>query len=72
MAESGRAPACKDGANMITAPQCRTYAMEWQLLGMRTEISVQRATILVAMSRSWTTLANQLERYDAIVKEERN
>jgi hypothetical protein len=31
---------------------------------------MQRATILMAMSRSWTTLANQMLRYDTIAKEE--
>lgn len=35
---------------------------------MEPNISVQRANILVAMSRSWTTLAKQTDRYDALVK----
>jgi hypothetical protein len=37
---------------------------------MEPNISVQRANILTAMARSWTTLANQTDRYNALVKEE--
>jgi hypothetical protein len=44
--------------------------MDCQQLGLAADISIQRATILMAMSRSWTTLANQMQRYDTIVKEE--
>jgi hypothetical protein len=33
-------------------------------------ISIRRATILMAMHRRWETLANQKDRYDAILKEE--
>jgi hypothetical protein len=40
------------------------------LLGTNLAISIQRATILLAMSRSWSALATQSDRYDAIVKEE--
>jgi hypothetical protein len=38
----------------------------WDAVG----ISIRRTTILLAMSRSWTTLSNQMERYDAMVKDE--
>jgi hypothetical protein len=55
---------------MITAAQCRTYAMDCQHRGIAAGISIRRATTLLAMSRSWSTLANQVERYDAILKEE--
>jgi hypothetical protein len=55
---------------MLTSPQCRIHAMDCQQLGLAADISIQRATILMAMSRSWTTLANQMQRYDTIVKEE--
>ena len=32
--------------------------------------SIRRATAFMAMSRSWNVLANQVDRYDAILKEE--
>jgi hypothetical protein len=55
---------------MITAAQCRTYATDCQYRGIAAGISIRRATALLAMSRSWSALANQVERYDAILKEE--
>jgi hypothetical protein len=55
---------------MIIASQCKIYATDCQQLGLAADISMQRATILMAMSRSWTTLANQMLRYDTITKEE--
>ena len=54
---------------MIIASQCKIYAKDCQQLGLAADISTQRATILMAMSRSWTTLANQMLRY-TIIKEE--
>jgi hypothetical protein len=39
---------------------------------MATDISIQRATILLAMSRSWDTLASEKDRYDSIMEEEDN
>ena len=51
---------------MITQAQCRTYAEHYQQLGKAVEISHQRATILMVISRSWTTLAGQLDRLAAI------
>jgi hypothetical protein len=55
---------------MISTTQCKTNAAECQHLGMVVDISIRRAAALLAMSRSWTTLAGQTERYDAIRKEE--
>jgi len=55
---------------MITAAQCRTYATDCQHRGIAAGISIRRATALLAMSRSWSALANQVERYNAILKEE--
>jgi len=55
---------------MVSAEQCRAHSAECAALGMEPNISVQRANILTAMSRSWTTLANQTDRYDALVKRE--
>jgi hypothetical protein len=55
---------------VLTSSQCKIYATDCQQLGLTAEISIQRATILMAMSRSWTTLANQMLRYDTIIQEE--
>jgi hypothetical protein len=55
---------------MIGAQQSRAYSNDCVTLGQAPAISIQRATILMAMSRSWTGLANQRDRYDAITKEE--
>jgi hypothetical protein len=55
---------------MISVSQCKTYASECQHLGMVSDISIQRGTALLAMSRSWSALASQTERYDTIRKEE--
>jgi len=56
---------------MVTQEQCKTYADDYQLLGRVPEISMQRATILMGISRSWTTLAGQLSRLAAIETEEK-
>jgi hypothetical protein len=55
---------------VITAQQCRAFAANCVTLGADTHISMQRATILLAMSRSWTNLANQIDRYEPTMKEE--
>ena len=54
---------------MVTEIQCRIYAAEWRL-GVARDISIQRATALVAMANSWQRLAADTGRYDAIVAEE--
>jgi hypothetical protein len=56
---------------MVTQEQCKTYADDYQLLGRVPEISMQRATILMGISRSWTILAGQLSRLAAIETEEK-
>jgi hypothetical protein len=56
---------------MITQVQCRSYAENYQQLGRVVEISIQRATILMAISQSWTTLGFQLDRLAAIEAEEK-
>jgi hypothetical protein len=55
---------------MLNAQGCRDFAATCLTLGAKPSLSVQRATILAAMARNWTTLANQRDRYDAIVTEE--
>jgi hypothetical protein len=51
---------------MVTQVQCRSYAENYRQLGRTAEISIQRATILMAISQSWATLAFQLDRLAAI------
>jgi hypothetical protein len=63
-------PPAQGSVTMIIASQCKIYATDCRQLGLAADISMQRATILMAMSRSWTTLANQMLRYDTIIKEE--
>jgi hypothetical protein len=63
-------PPAPGSSTVLTSSQCKIYATDCQQLGLAGDISMQRATILMAMSRSWTTLANQVLRYDTIVKEE--
>ncbi len=46
---------------MIDAKECRDVSAECLALGMDAGISIQRATILLAMSRCWATLGNQME-----------
>jgi hypothetical protein len=55
---------------MISAEQCRAYSAQCAVLGRASDISAQRATILLAMSRTWVALANQKDRYDAMVASE--
>jgi hypothetical protein len=55
---------------MMSTTQCKANAAECQHLGMAFNISIPRATALLAMARSWAALASQTERYDAIRKEE--
>jgi hypothetical protein len=55
---------------MVSAEQCRAHSAEYAARGMEPNVSVQRANILTAMSRSWATLAKQTDRDEALVKEE--
>lgn len=55
---------------MPTEHQCRAYAFDCQRLSAEPGTSLQRATALMAMALSWTTLADQTKRFDAIVKDE--
>jgi hypothetical protein len=57
-------------APMLTAAECRAHSEECVTLAKDAKISYSRATILMAMSRNWTALAGQRDRYDALVKEE--
>jgi hypothetical protein len=55
---------------MQTAKQCRAHAAECQLLATKADISIQRATLLMNISRSWKILANQLDRLSDLAKAE--
>ena len=56
---------------MISTELCRVYSADCVTQRMEANISVQRATMLMAMSRSWATLANQTDQYnDLVMKEE--
>ena len=55
---------------MQTAQQCRAYAAEYRLLAKKADISIRRATMLMNISRSWNSLANQLDRLSDLNNEE--
>jgi hypothetical protein len=54
----------------ITSKECCAHAYECLRLRNAGNISERRVTMLMAMMTSWITLANQLERYETLVKEE--
>ena len=41
---------------MVSQTQCRAYAENYKRLAVVSKISIQRATVLMAISRSWITL----------------
>jgi hypothetical protein len=53
---------------MPTAEQCNAYAAEYRLLVQQVDVSIRRAATLMAISQSWTILADQLERLADITK----
>ena len=55
---------------MSSVEQCRAYASEHKTLGANPRNSARRSAVLMNISRSWTTLANQLESLAIIVKSE--
>jgi acetolactate synthase regulatory subunit len=55
---------------MQTAKQCRADAAEYQVLAKKANISIRRATLLMNISRSWKSLANQLDRLSDLNKVE--
>lgn len=57
---------------MLSSLQCRTYSSGCLALAKAATESLPRAKILLAMSQSWSVLANQTDRYESIVKEEDN
>jgi hypothetical protein len=50
----------------ITSGECREQANRFAALSLAGGISVRRATILMAIADSWTRLAGQLDRLEAL------
>jgi hypothetical protein len=55
---------------MLSAEECLAHSEHCATIGKNSKTSMQRATILMAMARSWNTLAGQIERYQAALKAE--
>src|SRR5258706_10844133 len=55
---------------MPTAEQCNAYAAEYRLLVQQVDVSIRSAATLMAISQSWTILADQLARLADITKDE--
>jgi hypothetical protein len=55
---------------MITAIQCKAHMDECKVLGAAPEISIQRATAVMAVCRAWLEMSRVVGRYDTIVKHE--
>ena len=52
---------------MISVAECETHAAHCERLGREPDISIQRATALLAMAQTWEMLAEETARYEAIV-----
>jgi hypothetical protein len=55
---------------MITTTQCDAHINECRSLGTEPNISIQRATAIMAVCRGWLALRTQVVRYHAVVEEE--
>jgi len=55
----------------MTSRECREQADRFAALSLEGGISVRRATILMAIADSWTRLAGQLDRLEALETDER-
>jgi hypothetical protein len=60
----------KSAAWAVTAEECKANAYECLRLRNIGKISDRRACVLMAMMTSWILLANQIEKHEAILKEE--
>jgi len=54
----------------LSEAECRFYAADCERLAKAHDISIERATALMAMAQSWEMLAEDTARYEAIVKAE--
>jgi len=55
----------------MTSRECREQADRFAALSLAGGISVRRATILMAIADSWTRLAGQLDRLEALEAREK-
>jgi hypothetical protein len=55
---------------MRSVEQCRAYAAQYKKLGIDPKNSARRSTVLMSVSKTWTTLAHQLENLAMIEKSE--
>jgi hypothetical protein len=55
---------------MLTAAQCQKYADQYKSLAREADTSEQRAVLLKNIARSYASLANQLDRLAALLREE--
>ena len=56
----------------ISAAECRFYAADYLRQAKAPDISIERATALMSVAQSWEMLADDLARYEAIVKADPN
>jgi hypothetical protein len=55
---------------MITFEECKENLAECKKLGTAPEISVRRATAIMAVCRAWVVLGREVLRYDAVCRDE--
>jgi hypothetical protein len=58
------------GVPIVTADDCRAHVSECLRLRNTGTVSARRVTALMAMMATWIVLANQIERFEAIVRDE--
>jgi hypothetical protein len=56
---------------MTTSMLCKTYLAECRLAGGDHDISIERATAIMAVCSALITLETRLARFDAVVESER-
>ncbi|TYO67379.1 hypothetical protein FXV83_07235 [Bradyrhizobium hipponense] len=55
---------------MFDAARCQELAIEYRALAQSSDLSVERAVLLKNIARTFTGLANQLDRLAALTREE--
>jgi hypothetical protein len=55
---------------MITSEQCEAHLDECRKLGGAPDISLRRATAIMAICRAWVTLSRELTQYNIVLKDE--
>jgi hypothetical protein len=64
-------PSKKGRPPPLTSRECREQGDRFAALGLEVGISVRRATILMAIADSWSRLAGQLDRLEALEAHEK-